>query len=373
MGSSSTGPTTPPPPPSPSVTVESRSLALSATDIGVPLTNGIGVQVADVPVSVHTEDAKLYAVRWGATPSKVLIDTSVGGMTLAGRGNHLLLVYVHLASDQMLARESTDGGVTWGAAQTLGGRPMGPALPTACVYKDAGTLRRVVAWSHQPSESDGPLKIAVHDGAAWQPTAEHASIASSGAALYCPDDGSPEIVWRDHRLLNSGGQVVLYRAQIALSGALRNEAQILQPPAYDPSYCGHGTSRFVGFHNAINEAYVGRSSDGGASFATVDTDSAASGVQGFDASGKFVSVSCSPQLVAATWGDWPTKQEAALRATTRRLGAAVSNDNGQSWYAVRPAGEAQELGPATVVVNGASAYLAWKAPAAIYLARVAFN
>lgn len=363
---------TPTPTPTPSVVITTRSLAVSATDIGVPLTNGIGVYAADVPISVHTEDGQLYVVRWTSSPTKQSLSTSVGGMTLAGKGNHLLVAYVHLASNQMRLIESTDAGLTWSTAHSLGERPAGPALPTACVYDAAGQRKRVVAWSHQPSESEGPLKLALHDGTSWQPVVNHAAIPSSGAALYCADDAAPEIVWRDHRLFTSGGPVVLYQASIDAAGGLSGAHQVLQS-AYDPSYCGHGTYRYTGFHDAINEAHIGRSTDGGVTFNDVDADGGSSGVQSFDASGKFVSLSCSASLIAATWGDWPTKQEAADRATTRKLGMTLSNDNGQTWISARPAGESENLGPATVFVGGSTAYVMWKAPGAIHLARVAFN
>lgn len=351
------------------VELTTSSLSVNAADIGVPLTNGIGVYMADVPISVHTEDGQLYVVRWTSTPTKLLLSSGVGGMSLAGKGNHLLVVYVHLESNQIRIMESTDAGLTWSTAHSIGTRPTGPALPTACVYDDAGVRKRVVAWSAQPSESQGPLMLALHDGNAWQTAIEHSSIQSSGAALYCADNASPEIVWRDHRLFTSGGPVVLYQAIIAPNGSLPNPDEILRP-AYDPSLCGHGTYRFTGFHNAINEAYLGRSTDGGATFDTVDTNSALSGIQSFDESGKFVSVSCSSSLVAATWGDWPTRQDAANRAATRKLGMILSNDNGQTWIAARPAGETENLGPATVHVSGSTAYVMWKAPGAIHLARV---
>ncbi len=338
----------------------------------MPLTNGLGIHVADVPVTVHTEDGQLYVVRWTSTPTKQLLGTAVGGMTLAGKGNHLLLVYVHLSSNQMMLVESTDAGTTWSAPQALGTRPTGPALPTACVYDEGGQRKRVVAWSHQPSESEGPLMVALNNGLAWQTAVQHATIPSSGASLYCADNAVPEVIWRDHRQFQRGGPVVLYQAQIDASANLVNAHQVLQS-AYDPSYCGHGTHRFVGFHDAINEAHVGRSTDGGASFSDLDADSVTAGTQSFDASGKFVSMACSASLAAATWGDWPTKQDAAQRATNRKLGMALSKDNGRSWVAARPAGESENLGPATTHVDGTSAYVVWRAPGVVHLARVTLN
>lgn len=351
------------------VEITTSSLTVDAANIGVPLTNGIGVYMADVPVSVHTEDGQLYVVRWTPTPTKQLLSSGVGGVTLAGKDNHLLVVYTHLGSDQMRLMESTDAGLTWSTPHSLGTKPTGPALPTACVYDDAGLRKRVVAWSAQPSESEGPLMLALNDGNDWQAAVEHASIQSSGAALYCADNASPEIVWRDHRLFVSGGPVLLYQAIIDPAGGLSASHQILES-AYDPSLCGHGTYRYAGFHDAINDAFIGRSTDNGVTFDAVDTNSTVSETQPFDDSGKFVSVSCSSSLVAATWGDWPNKQDAANRATTRKLGMALSNDNGQTWITARPAGETEGLGPATVHVKDSTAYVMWSAPGAIHLARV---
>lgn len=352
-----------------SVEITTSSLTVNAANIGVPLTNGMGVHMADVPVSVHSEDGRLYVVRWTATPTRQLLDSGVGGMTLAGKDNHLLVVYAHIGSNELRLRESTDAGLTWDTAYALGTLPTGPALPTACIYEQGGLRKRAIVWSAQPSESEGPLMIALHDGHVWQAAVEHTSIPSSGAALYCADNASPEIVWRDHRLFVSGGPVQLYQAVVDPSGGLSDPHPILQP-AYDPSLCGYGTSRYTGFHDAINNAYIGRSTDSGATFNAVDADSTAPETQPFDESGKFVSVSCSPNLVAATWGDWPSKQDAAGRAGTRKLGMVLSSDNGQTWITARPASEAEDLGPATVHVKDSTAYVMWSAPGAIHLARV---
>ncbi|MEW6320289.1 MAG: hypothetical protein AB1635_04280, partial [Acidobacteriota bacterium] len=240
----------------------------------------------------------------------------------------------------------------------LAARPAGPALPAACIYAAGGSLRAAAVWSAQPSESDGPLVVAQHDGQAWQPPVVHASIRSSGAALYCADDQLPEVVWRDHREQHLG-RIALYQASIDASGGLPGEHRVIAP-GYDPSYCGQGDVRLVGYHGAVNEAHVARSLDRGATFGEVDMDPFAAGVQGLDDSGKFVSLACEGSLAIAAWGDWPTKQEAAARAPSRTLGTAISTDGGLTWTAVRPAGEDQSQGPATVAVRGNVAYLMWK-------------
>ncbi len=74
--------------------------------------------------------------------------------------------------------------------------------------------------------------------------------------------------------------------------------------------------------------------------------------------------------MAASWGDWPTKTDADTYAPTRKLGFIISKDWGSTFTVLRPAGEDTEQGPATVAVSGGVAYIMWKAPNAIKLARV---
>ncbi|MEW6435283.1 MAG: sialidase family protein [Myxococcota bacterium] len=355
-----------------SVRIETHSLSVGSVQVSVPFSNGNGIHLADVPVTVHTENGQLYAVRWTTTPTRVPIDQRVGGMTLAGKGDHLLVVYVSLEGNELRLRESTDGGRTWSSAHSLGARPTGPALPTACVYDANGQRRKALAWSHQPSESEGPLVIAQDDGSGWKLPVTHTSIASSGAALYCADGASPQIVWRDHRYKASGGPVVLYTATIDSAGNLTQSSQIMDR-AYDPGFCGYGPYRFVSYHDDIAQAFLARSEDDGASYTPIDVDSTQSGTQPFDDSGKYVSVGCSSELLVATWGDWPTKQEAQTRASTRHLGMALSRDHGHTWVAARPAGDRDNLGPTTISVSGGTAYLLWPAPGELWIAEVSLH
>jgi len=333
--------------------------------VSVPLTNGRGIVTTDVPVTVHTENGTLYAVRWTDPPDKHAIATGVGGTTVAARGEQVLVAYVALREEAIHARVSADGGVTWSEPASLGPRPAGPALPTACLYASDGALRQVVAWSAQPSESDGPLVVAQHDGRDWQRT-EHPSIRSSGPALQCADDAPPEIVWRDHRD-GLGPRVALYHAFIDPDGGLPGEHRVLMP-AFDPSVCATPDARYVGYHGATNDAHLARSRDGGVTYADVDLDPGTPALDLLDDSGKFVSVACDGPVVAATWGDWPTKSDAAGRTPTRMLGMRVSTDGGQSWISLRPAGDDQDQGPATVAVAGERVLVMWKAPGTIRLA-----
>lgn len=317
--------------------------------IDVPLTNGLGIAVADVPVTLHGENGALYATRWTASPSKILIDTNTAGSTIAGEGNNLIVLYVSISNNDIRAKESTDGGLTWGSAHSFGTRPTGPALPTACLFRVGGVLNRAIGWSHQPSSTHGPLKVARHNGTSWGSVTDNA-IDSSGAALYCANDMDPEVVWRDHRAGSTGLNPRLYRANINASSQLVSE-QLVRNPGNDPSYCGQGSYRFVGAHTGLNDAHLLRSNDSGTSFSEIDTESAYSGSQ-LDDQGKFVSVACRDGVVAASWGDWPTKSDADTYAPTRKLGFIISKDWGSSFTALRPAGEDTEQGPATVAVSG---------------------
>lgn len=134
-----------PPPSGPTLT--SRSLDTGTASVAVPLTNSQGVALADVPVSLHSEDNRLYATRWEDNGQVVKFERSgasvASGATLAGRGNPLLAVYVESAPQRRIkARESTDGGGTRSSEVDLGAAPDGPALPTACIWQQGGLLRR---------------------------------------------------------------------------------------------------------------------------------------------------------------------------------------------------------------------------------------
>lgn len=338
----------------------------------MPLTSQQGVVMADVPVSLHSEDNRLYTTRWeDAAPVKTLLATAASNGSVTARGPHLLAVYVQLApTRRLIARESTDAGRTWGAEVDLGAAPAGPAMPAACLWQQGGTLRRAVAWSDQPSQSEGPLVTAVHDGSAWRTPVRDSSAQSSGAALACADDEAPEVVWRDHRH-GSGSQVALYHARLdAATGATQSARRIVQP-GYDPSMCRSGTRRFVGFHTGTNDAHLARSDDGWQTLAEADLDPATAGTQ-LDDSGKFVAVACAGDLVAAAWGDWPTKSDADARASSRQLGLVISRDGGASWQLLRPAGAEADQATATVAVHDGHVVLLWRAPSALRLATISW-
>ncbi len=270
---------------------------------------------------MHAESGTLYATRWGGTgPQKTGLATATSDATLAGDGDDLLVVYVDRRSDPMQARTSGDGGRTWSQPVMFGVRPAGPPLPTACVYRQQGRLLNVAAWSAQPSESDGPLVIAIHDGTQWLPPVEHGAIRSSGASLHCTENGGAEIVWRDHRQGSTGPNVSLWMARVSHAGALEDERRILTH-AFDPSFCRSGDRRWVAHHSAINDAHLAVSDDG-LLWNEVDTDGAQAGLQPLDETGKYAAVACVGQIVLATWGDWPTKADADARTDTRRVGAA---------------------------------------------------
>ncbi|MCI1192749.1 hypothetical protein MOJ79_12950 [Calidifontimicrobium sp. SYSU G02091] len=372
----SAAPASPPvPAPAPAPAPATPSITLHALDTGtatvaVPLTSQQGVVFADVPVTLHSEDNRLYATRWeDAAPVKTLLAAAANNGSVAARGQHLLAVYVQLApTRRVIARESADGGRTWGAEVDLGAAPAGPAMPAACVWQRGGTLRRAVAWSDQPSQSEGPLVTAVHDGSAWRAPVRDTSAESSGAALACADDEAPEVVWRDHRH-GSGSQVALYHARLdPASGATQSARRIVQP-GYDPSMCRSGTRRFVGFHTGTNDAHVARSDDDWLTLTEPDLDDGAAGAQ-LDDSGKFVAVACSGEVVAAAWGDWPTKHDADALASTRQLALAVSRDGGTQWQLLRPADADTDQATATVTVHDGRVLVLWRAPSMLRLATI---
>lgn len=349
-----------------------RTLEVGSAALSVPLTSQQGVVIADVPVSLHGENHQLFITRWEEDrPVKRLLADAARVGTLTSRDQHLLAVFVRPAPQRRLvARESTDGGRTWGAEIDLGAAPAGPPLPTACLWQQDGVLRRAVAWSEQPGLSEGPLVIRVHDGNRWLAPVRDAQAASSGAALACADDEPPEIVWRDHRY-GLGPRAAIYHARLdPASGAIRSVRLALQP-GFDPSFCRQGARRFIGYHGAINDTHLARSDDGGQTFFdAADLDAAAPRAQ-LDDSGKFVAVACAGDLVAAAWGDWPTKDEAARAPRSdhsRRLALAVSPDGGRQWRLMRPAGMETAQSTPTVAVRDGQIALLWRAPGQLRLA-----
>ncbi len=356
-----------PPPSDPTVSV--RDLSTTAHTVSLPLTNGRGVAVADVPVTLHAEDGTLYATRWTATGTeKTQLATDTGGATLAGEGNDLLAVYTDLAGNAMRARVSDDGGASWSAPVRLGDRPAGPPLPTACVYSDQGQRKRVVAWSAQPSESDGPLTIVLYDGTQWLAPVEHSTIRSSGAALHCSATTGVQVVWRDHRDGSTGTAVALWTAQVSATGALENASKLFAN-AFDPSFCRSGTTRWVGHHSSTNDAHLSSSTDG-ASWSEADSDGTQAGTQSLDDDGKFVAAACAGEVVVAAWGDWPTKQDANDRANTRRLGVLFSRDGGGQWFQAAPDPQGSEQGPATAVATADGGWVVWNEGSTVRLAEI---
>ena len=364
------GPTTPSgPAPSDPPQVSIRELITTAQSISVPLTNGRGLTIADVPVTLHAEDGTLFATRWSSSGTqKTPLATGAGGATLAGEGQQLLVVYADLAGNAMRARVSTDGGQQWGDPVRLGDRPAGPPLPTACVYSVQGQLRRVVAWSAQPSESDGPLVLVLFDGTQWLPPVIRSDIRSSGASLHCSASTGAEIVWRDHRAGAQGMAVALWSAQVTPAGTLEGAGSVMSN-AFDPSFCRSGGTRWLGHHSTTNDAHLSYNQDG-TGWTEVDTQITSPGIQPLDESGKFVSVACAGSIVLASWGDWPSKQEANDRTASRRLGVLFSRSGASHWLSVSPAGLELDQGPATTAATEQGAWVAWKAGKRLRLAEI---
>ncbi|MEW6323142.1 MAG: hypothetical protein AB1635_18900, partial [Acidobacteriota bacterium] len=83
----------------PAATLRLVSGAIDAAGtLGVPLTNGSGIAIADVPVTVHTEDTRLFVTRWEPAPAPVLVASGAGGATIAARDAVVMVVYVDLAA-----------------------------------------------------------------------------------------------------------------------------------------------------------------------------------------------------------------------------------------------------------------------------------
>ncbi|MBM4377656.1 MAG: hypothetical protein FJ095_21495, partial [Deltaproteobacteria bacterium] len=145
---------------------------------------------------------------------------------------------------------------------------------------------------------------------------------------------------------------------------ITGEKKIAQP-AFDPSYCGAGSRRWLGYHTGTSEAHLAYSDNGWSTKMEVDGDATTQGIQPLDDTAKFVSVDCRNKAVVASWGDWPTKADASAHLDeTRELGVIASCDGGSSFQKLEPAPNEGSQGPAGVAVSGDGGKLgvAWKAP-----------
>lgn len=139
-------------------------------------------------------------------------------------------------------------------------------------------------------------------------------------------------------------------------------------PGYDPSLCCSGTKPFVGFHTDTNDAHLASSDAAWQTVTEVDWDSATAGTQRDD-SGKFVSVACAGDTVAASWGDWPNKDDAIQHLdSTRQLGMIVARDGGTTWQTLQPAGTDGGQLVATVAVRDGRVAVLWRTSSALRLA-----
>jgi hypothetical protein len=340
------------------------------SDYAIPLTNGKPLVIADVPVTLHVVQGTLYATRWDNGTSATITKTGASGPTLAGDGLELLAVWSNGGANgkSMMASKSNDGGKTWSTPETIGTTGNGPAVPSACVTLVNGKPRYAAVWSDMPDQSYGPLRSNVNLGSGWLKTAATYGNYSSGAALYCPAGGKREVVWRDDREKASSGTAV-YLATVDDSATITGEKKIAQP-AFDPSYCGSGSRRWLGFHTGKNDAHLAYSDDGWTKKTEIDADASAAGDQ-LDDTAKFVSVDCRNNAVIAAWGDWPSKMDASTHKNeTRKLGLIASCDGGKTFQKLDPAPNEGSQGPAGVAVNsnGSKMGVAWKAPSQLRLA-----
>lgn len=301
----------------------------------IPYGNGRGVVIlSDALLTLHATGGQLIATRHSGsdgalTQEAVIIDTTsstASGALSAGSltNSDDTALGVWIGSKGIQASFSSDGGKSWGSHVALASRPVGPATPTSCVWKDQqGELNALVAWVAPPQKSDGgPVYMSRFAVGKWSETYRVGQLELASSPSLACDSTEQSMVMRNGQT----NDLRLYFTKSSDGGISWGEPKEVLRGA-DPNLAHCGDDYWIAYHWAGTK--VAHSTDGGETWSVFT----------HDASGKFEAVACDGDLVAVTWGDYESQQAAQQKTSPRKVGAAISTDAGANWFRWYPQGE----------------------------------
>lgn len=306
-------------------------LAFDSTLIGITFGNGTGVQIVDdAIVSLHSIGPKVYATRHADVDGEVSQDQEViySSDTWASPGSlseseNTLFASV-ITRDAFYGVFSFDGGITWTQPDEISSTPVGAAVPTSCLWHEGDELHAMFAWVAPAQQGDGgPLYVATYEEDAWSIEQVTDFPYASSPSLDC-DATQQSMILRVEESLEKTGDIDVYFLQ-RVDGVWQEADYVMR--GADPHLAVCGEDYWVGFHDV--GAYRLHSSDQGETWTR----------EVMSKTGKFGSIACDGDVVAISWGQWPSLAEANSRATTRGVGAQVSFDGGETWEEWLPAGD----------------------------------
>jgi hypothetical protein len=310
---------------------EESFISVDSSLIGITFGNGTGMQIVDdAIVTLHSERTVLYATRHVMVDDELVQESvalyEAGGWVtpaaLSESENSLIAMFI--TRDGFHAVFSFDGGITWSDAQWVGDTPVGASVPTSCLWHEDDVLHAMLAWVAPEHQGDGgPLYVAEYVDGAWEVEQVSALPYVSSPSLAC-DAEQQSMIIRSEQSIEKTGDIDVY--------FLKREDGAWTEPAYvirgaDPHLAVCDGDYWVGYHDVgANRLY---SDDEGETWET----------EVLSKTGKFGAVACDGDVVAISWGQWPSLKDANSKAPTRGVGAQVSFDGGETWEEWKPAGD----------------------------------
>jgi hypothetical protein len=318
----------------------------------VPLGNGKGVLVTnDAIITLHGESGTVYASRHEdvageAVVTSVVIDDGLGNTNpsaLSGTGDSVLAMW--MATDGPSVSLSDNGGRTWGETTLLAERPVGSATPTSCTWIDSDNqVRAIAAWTAPPISGDGGYLYAREfiNGTWEEAVRVGTNELASSPSLACNSQGQM-MALRDGDI----GNLNVFLTIRGGDGSWPEPKKVFK--GADPHMAWCGNRIWIGYHGI--GAFRAYSDDGGDSWEKETLSKA----------GKFGAIACDEKTVAITWGDFEDLAAANGKdESKRKVGAAVSFNDGETWEDWRPAGEEVNQSIASLSILDETIAIFWR-------------
>lgn len=294
---------------------------------------------------------------WSPAVDLSEIGSSIGNPAIAGSGTTAIGVWAETDSgtSSLMARVSTDAGVTWQPAVSLVSGSQSFETPSVA----ASGSRIVIVWSLQTSPGYSvPQSIASQDGGAtWGPVTDIVDRAGFTRASYpvVGLNGTTAVVTWSRWNPMPGNQYV-QAASSSDGGATWGTTIDISPDSVstgDPDLVVTSTSVVITWWAAFGSGYVinsSSSSNGGVTWSAA-TWVHAPGVD--DGGDLVVQTAGSGQSIVAVWGDTVGSDEVTE--------SAASADGGLTWSPVHQLSDAgQSVSSLSVTMTGADAYASWQ-------------
>lgn len=260
------------------------------------------------------------------------LDTGECGLIALATDGDMGLVAMWQGDRSIRAAVSSDGGVTWGAAQTVSAKP--GAGPAARVWSGAdGALQAVLIWQLRARGGDkdtGPVTLwtSSYRAGGWsEPQRVDSGTAVAAWGTLVGHGPTTRAYWRDNR---GGDGWRVYTAELENPGARWVREQDTGLVGLDPGACvdAQGVTH-IGFHR--DQSVWVTHGDGVADWAPPTR---------LDR-GLFAQLSCTPDRVVVTY-ERLAGEGAWFDASIKTVGLAVSEDGGRTFERVPVDGD--ELG-----------------------------